>query len=117
MLNLVFLKFDTEIFRRTLKITSIVSMIATIVFYEISFTKRSSTYAIHGVETMMFAIYLIYSLSLYKTNPDQYVKINVIAEIVIILYYIIKSIVMNIQMKKKSEHHQSDIRAILRRTN
>ena len=86
MLNLVFLKFDTEIFRRTLKITSIVSMIATIVFYEISFTKSSSTYAIHGVETMAFAIYLMYSLSFYKTNADQYIKINVIAEIVIILY-------------------------------
>ena len=117
MLNLVFLKFDTDVFRRTLKVTSIVSMIATIVFYEISFTKNSSTYAIHGIEMMAFSIYLIYSLSFYKTNADQYVKINVIAEILIIVYYIIKSIVMNIQMRKKSEHHQSDIRAILRRTN
>ena len=117
MLNLIFLKFDTDIFRRALKVTSIVSMIATIVFYEISFTKNSSTYAIHGIEMMAFSIYLMYSLSFYKTNADQYIKINIIAEIIIIIYYIIKSIIMNIQMRKKSEHHQSDIRAILRRTN
>ena len=115
-LQFVYLNTDIEVFRRTLKLTSIILMCITIVIFEIAYKKNNTTIAGHGIEVMFLSLYNLICLSFYLKTPEDFVNINVIALSIFLAYFVIKSIVVDIIIRKRTRHHTSDIHEITKNT-
>ena len=111
-LNLGFKNIEKNIFSTDLKVFSITSVIMAIFMFERAYKKQSKTLAVHGIEILCVAIVTIALLYVSILKAEIFLQCILIASVVTILYYLIKSFVKYILVKRKNNKENNELNTI-----
>lgn len=103
----------TDIFIRVYRIATLIICLFTIIFIEYAYKKNSNLLIIISIEMIILTLYSIFAISAYSLYYGQFYKIIICAEVTIIIYYAIKSIVSIHKIKKNYFNNLSDIKTIV----
>lgn len=109
------LNIETSIFLTDLKVFSLGLIIFTIILFEISYKKENGNLAIHGIECLVLAIFMLFCTYLYTVYmKDFYIYVSIFSYIAA-AYYVGKAVVIHKKMKKKYYASLSDIDEIIKK--
>ena len=111
-LNLGAMHIRPEIYLVDLKVFSLVSIAITIGTYERAYHKDSGRIAIHGIELMVLSIITLIALYIQQTYPAILTDILNAVAVLYAVYFVMKSIIVHLEMKKVALKRASDIRKI-----
>lgn len=113
-INLGFYNLESVKFLKDLQVFTITTIGITIIIFEIAYKKDSSELAIHGIESLAVSICTLMTIYIggYHHSKFSYI-INIIA-MLFAIYYVAKSIVIYIKLRKKALKRVSDIDKIRR---
>lgn len=113
-INLGFYNIEPSKFIKDLQVFSIITIGITIIIFEKAYKKDSSELAIYGIESLILSICTLLTIfiGINYNNKFSYI-INTIA-ILFATYYVGKSIVIYIKLRKKALKRVSDIDKIRR---
>lgn len=113
-INLGFYNIEPSKFIKDLQVFSIITIGITIIIFEKAYKKDSSELAIYGIESLILSICTLLTIfiGINYNNKFSYI-INTIA-ILFATYYVVKSIVIYIKLRKKALKRVSDIDKIRR---
>lgn len=109
------LNIDSDIFLTDLRVFSVSLIIVTIILFERSYKKDSFNLLVHGLECFAFAIFMLYSISIYSLYIQDFDFIVAMASLAIAIYYVGKSIIIYIKMRKKYLESVNDISDIIKK--
>ncbi len=112
-LNLGFKNIEGERFVTDLKVFSIILILITIFLFEKAYKKDSGIEALYGVECFVLAVGTLVLAYIKIGYPIYFIKITVILNIVISLYYCVKSFVIYLKEKIKYKNSISDVKEII----
>lgn len=112
MINVGFNTVEQSIFYIDLKMASIALIISTIIVFEIAYKKDSGKYAIHGIEMMFLSICTLFTESIYKLYNDKFIYIIGTFSFLFSIYYVAKSIIIYLKMKKSVSKISTDVNKI-----
>jgi prepilin signal peptidase PulO-like enzyme (type II secretory pathway) len=113
-INVVFLKISTNIFSITAKVASVVSMVITVILFEIAYRKENLEMALYAIELMVISIIIMYIPYAYIHMGENIRKALMLSPAYIFVYYVIKNIVTNIKLRKDYLNSLSDIKEIVK---
>ena len=113
-INLGFYNIAPAKFLVDLQVFSILTIGITIIIFEIAYKKDSGELAIYGIETLFVAICTLLTIyiGMYYKTKFSYI-INTIS-MLFAIYYVTKSIIIYVKMRKKALKRASDIDKIRR---
>lgn len=111
-LNLGAMHIRPEVYLVDLKVFSLVSIAITIGTYERAYHKDSGRIAIHGIELMVLSIITLIAIYIQQTYPSMLIDILNAVAVLYALYFVMKSIIVHLEMKKVALKRASDIRKI-----
>lgn len=113
-INLGFYNIEPSKFIKDLQVFSIITIGITIIIFEKAYKKDSGELAIYGIESLILSICTLLTIfiGINYNNKFSYI-INTIA-ILFAIYYVGKSIVIYIKLRKKALKRVSDIDKIRR---
>ena len=111
-LNLGAMHIRTEVYVIDLKVFSLVAIAITIATYERAYQKDSGRIAIHGIELMLLAIITLVTLYMEQTYPTIVTNVLNAVAVLYAVYFVMKSIIIHLEMKKIALKKASDIRKI-----
>lgn len=113
-INLGFYNLEPAKFLKDLHVFSIITIGITIIVFEMAYKKDNSELAIHGIEALAVSICTLITIYIreYYISKFSYI-VNTIA-ILFAIYYVAKSIVIYIKLRKKALRRVSDIDKIRR---
>ena len=111
-LNLGAMHIRPEVYLVDLKVFSLVSIAITIGTYERAYHKDSGRIAIHGIELMVLSIITLIALYIQQTYPAILTDILNAVAVLYAVYFVMKSIIVHLEMKKVALKRASDIRKI-----
>ncbi len=106
---------EKNIFLTTIKVLSMVTIIADIVVLEIAYKKDSGKYAVKGIELMILAITTLVSLKIYMHYNNKFVSAITSIALLFAIYYVGKSIVIYMKQKREAKKYKNDIRKIAKK--
>jgi len=113
-INLASINIEPEKLETDLKVFSIITIFLTIIIFEIAYKKDSGKITIYGIESLLISLstlFLAYFFTIYsKTFNLMVFWISLIFAI----YYVLKSIIIYIRMKKQYKKSLSDINDIIK---
>lgn len=109
------LNIETPIFLTDLKVFSIGLIIFTIILFEISYQKENGNLCIHGIECLVLAVFVLFSNYLYSINIKDFQAYVSLFAYAFAIYYVAKSIILYLKMKKQYEKSLSDIDEIIKK--
>ena len=109
------LNIDRKEFIVDIKFFSIISLIATIIIFEKAYKKDNGELAIHGIEGLVFSIYVLFLPYIYFSPNKMIQLIFVIAPIYFGIYYAIKSIIIEKRITKAHYKSLSDVKEIIKK--
>lgn len=109
------LNIETTIFITDLKVFSIFLIVITIFLFEYSYRKQNRNICVHGIECLALAIFILLSTCLYTMFFKDFQLIVAFALMVCGIYYVLKSILVYIKMKKKYSSKINDINEIIKK--
>ena len=89
-----------ESFSIDIKVLSILSIITTVIIFEIAYKKDSGKLTIRGIEILLLAISNLLLIYIYSFFNQSFVIINLIFAVSFVIYYFIKTIVVYKKDKK-----------------
>lgn len=113
-INLGFYNINPAKFLIDLQVFSFLTLAITIVVFEIAYKKDNGELAIYGIESLILSICTLLTIyiGLYHNSKFTYI-INTIS-MLFAIYYVAKSIIIYIKMRKKALKRVSDIDKIRR---
>ena len=90
------------------------SITITIIIFEKAYKKDSLDITIYGIEALAFSICTLMTIYIGINYHNKYTYIINIIAMLFAIYYIIKSIIIYIKMKKKALKKVSDIHKIVK---
>lgn len=112
MINVGFNTVEQSVFYIDLRMASMALIISTIIVFEIAYKKDSGKYAIHGIEMMFLSICTLFTESIYKLYNDKFIYIMGTFSFLFGIYYVGKSIVIYLKMKKSVSKISTDVNKI-----
>ena len=111
-INLGFINLESSKFLKDLQVFSIIAIGITIIIFETAYKKDSGELAIYGIEFLILSICTLLTIfiGINYNNKFSYI-INIIA-ILFAIYYVGKSIIIYIKLRKKALKRVSDINKI-----
>lgn len=115
LLTLGSLNIETTAFITDLKVFSIGLIILTIILFEYSYKNDNANVCIHGIECLVLAIFTLFSISLYSIYFRDFHLIVSSISYLFAIYYVAKSIIIQVKMKKKYIESINDINEIIKK--
>jgi hypothetical protein len=113
-INLIFLNIKSNIFSMITKFASVISMFITVILFEISYRKENLEMALYAIELMVISIIIMYIPYAYIHMSENIRKAIMLTPLYFAIYYIIKSIIINIKLKKDYFNSLSDVKEIVK---
>lgn len=113
-INLGFYNLDPSKYLKDLQVFSMLSITITIIIFEKAYKKDSLDITIYGIEALAFSICTLMTIYIGINYHNKYTYIINIIAMLFAIYYIIKSIIIYIKMKKKALKKVSDIHKIVK---
>lgn len=95
-------KLQTEIYLTDIRVFSSITLGITLVLFEIAYKKDSDELALYGVESLVISITTLLTIYILQSNKGKYVYIMNTISLLFAIYYVAKSIVIYVKMKKKA---------------
>ena len=111
-LNLGAVHIRPEVYLVDLKVFSLVAMAVTVATYERAYHKDSGRIAIHGIELMILSIITLVALYIQQMYPTILTDVLNAVAILYAVYFVTKSIIVYLEMKKVALKRASDIKKI-----
>lgn len=115
LISLGSLNIETPIFITDLKVFSMGLIVLTVIIFEVSYRKENGNLCIHGIETLVIAIFMLFSTYLYTMYMKEFFMYVSIFAYIMAIYYAVKSIIIYRKMKKKYIASLSDIDKIVKK--
>lgn len=106
---------ETNIYVTDLKVFTTGLAISTIILFEMSYRKNSGKLCINGIECFFLTLVVMISIYNCRLYYDQYIKMLALAEFLFSIYYVGKSIVLYLKMKKIYANTHNDISEIIKK--
>lgn len=115
-INLGTINIEMSIYQLDLKILSLIMLGITIVLFEIAYKKDNDCIAIHSIESLFVSIIIaLLYIPFKKLGIEQFRNITILCMVVTFVYYLIKSLIIYIKMKKKYFKDKNDISEIIKK--
>ena len=101
----------------SMKLVCIVLAIICVIYFELSYRKDSGYLFLHGAEFLVLAMITLFNIYAYSLFYASYNKILIYISIVVVVYYVIKTIVTLRNMKKQYYESLNDIKEIVKKGN
>lgn len=115
LISLGSINIETPVFITDLKVFSVALIVFTIMLFEYSYRKENANICIHGIECFVLAIFILVSTYLYTVYLSDFYLIVSIASFLFAIYYVGKSILIYIKMRKKYFESVNDITEIIKK--
>lgn len=115
LISLGSLNIETPVFMTDLKVFSVTLIVFTILLFEHSYRKENANICIHGIECLILAIFTLLSTYLYTIYLSDFYLIVSIASFLFAIYYVGKSILIYMKMRKKYFESINDISEIIKK--
>ena len=115
-LNLGCLKLKGETYLNDLRVFTGILVAITVFMFEKAYRKESKDFAIMGIETFFVALVTLFASLIYIENYPKFVIIVNIFALLFAIYYVGKSIIIYLKMKKAALKKISDVRNIISRS-
>ncbi len=106
---------ETNIYITDLKVFTIGLAISTVILFEESYRRNSGKLCINGIECFFLTLTVMVSIYNCRLYYDQYIKMLALVEFLFSIYYVAKSIVVYINMKKEYVNTHNDISEIIKK--
>lgn len=113
-INLGFYNIEQAKFLVDLQVFSMVSIAITIIIFEVAYKKDSGELAIYGIESLVLSICTLLTINLGINYRNKFSYIINTISMLFAIYYVVKSIIIYIKMKRKALKRASDIDKIRR---
>ena len=114
IINILYLNTDASIFVNSTKIISMLVIIAVIVFFELAYKHEDKTFAINGIETLVYDVFIMFIPYVYFLISDDARAVFMFLPVIFAIYYIIKSIGSYVYLHKAYLNSLSDVKEILK---
>ena len=114
-LNILSLQLDTTLYILGIKILCVVLPIISVIYFEFSYRKDNGYLFMHGAEFLVLATITLFSVYAYSIFFITYNSILLYILIVVIIYYIIKTIFTLRNMKQEYYKSLNDIKEIAKK--
>lgn len=108
-INLGYINIKPQNFVIDLRVFSITSIVITVLIFEYAYKKNSDKYAISGIEVLVFSIVNLFLEAVYNNYQDKFMYIVAIVPVIFAIYYLIKSLIIYIKLRKKALKQASDV--------
>lgn len=113
-INLGFYNLEPSKYLKDLQVFSMLSISITIIIFEKAYKEDSLELTIYGIEALVFSITTLMAIYIGINYNNKYTYIINVISILFAIYYVIKSIIIYIKMKKKALKKVSDIHKIIK---
>ncbi len=108
-----FKNIEKEIFITDLKVFSVSILVISIILFENSYKRENKSLAIFGIEILILAIINIALMYVDIMNNELFMITTLTITMAFILYYIIKSIIIFVKMRKSYYKQNSELSEII----
>ena len=108
------INIDARTFITDLRVFSIGLIIFTILLFEISYRKENTNLCIHGIEVFVLSLLTLFSIYAYVIYNNKFQILVAIVSYIFALYYVIKSTIIYLKMRKNYYKSLSDINQIVK---
>lgn len=109
------LNIESAVFITDLKVFSMILIISTVLLFEYSYKKDSGNICIHGIECFVLAVFMLISIYLYTAYFKSFDLIIASASFIFAIYFVAKSIIIYVKMRKKYLASVNDISEIIKK--
>lgn len=109
------ININTDAFLTDLKVFSILTLLCAIVLFEKSYKNSNSNLCIHGIEILLLAIATLSAIYTYSIFVDTFKLLIALESFAFGIYYILKSIIIYIKLRKKYYKKENDIKDIIKK--
>lgn len=113
IINAIFLNVSESVFDICVKTFAIVLISATVIIFEIAYRKDSAKICITGIEFLVYSVIVLYIRYIYLHTTQIYRGIIMTIPIFIAVYYIGKTIIIYIKIRRDYKNDLSDIKELL----
>ena len=115
LVSLGSLNIESSVFITDLKVFSMVLIVSTVLIFEYAYKKDDGNICIHGIECFALAIFTLISIYLYTMYFRNFNLIIASASFIFAIYYVAKSIIIYVKMRKKYFASVNDISEIIKK--
>lgn len=112
-LNIAFWNFETNLYISMLKISSCIIGISSIIFFEIGYKRDNEYIFLNGAEIFITGILSLAYIYAYSLFFNTYSKMLMSITIILLIYFVIKVVILNIKMHRKYLKEKNDIKNIV----
>ena len=113
IINFAYLRLNETEILIGLKVLSIIILFLSITIFEVAYRKDDGILAIHGIEMLVLALHTLSINHVIQIAKLEFTTYVLISSYIFILYYIIKSIIINTIEKRNYLKSLSDIKEIV----
>ena len=113
LINFSYLRMEEDMLLKGLKIASLIVLLLTIIIFEIAYHKDSGKIAIHGIETLILAFHTLTIWHIVNKLNISFETYILFSNYAFAIYYILKSILIYTNEKRKYLKSLSDIHEIV----
>lgn len=103
-----------ETFIIYLQVFSVIMIGITIIVFEKAYKKDSAEYTIHGIEALTLSITTLLSIYIFARYERKFIYIMLTICYLFAIYYVAKSIIIYVRMKKRALKRTKDIHKIVK---
>ena len=104
---------ETQKYITIIKIFSIILIIGTTIMFEISYRTNRNNIIIHSIEMLTLSFFTLFLISGYSIYYGNFYKITPTGIIASVIYYMLKSVLIITNSKRKYKRSQNDIEKIV----
>ena len=112
-INFAYLRIDRNILLQAIKIASIIIVLLSIAIFEIAYHKDNGSIAINGIEVLILAIHTLTVWTVVNKFEIEFQTYILFSTYAFAIYYILKSIIIYTNEKRKYLNSLSDIHEIV----
>ena len=113
-INLGSINIEPQKLELDLKVFSVVTILITVAIFEIAYKKDSGIVAIYGIESMFVSLSTLFLTYLFTIYNKTFHLIVFWISLAFAIYYVLKSIIIYLKMKKEYKKSLSDINDIIK---
>lgn len=114
LFKFAFVTLEPVYFVTLMNAFSIITIVFTIIVFEIAYKKDSDVLAIHGIEMMFLAIITLLFKFVYMNYMPYFIRATTIVAILYAIYYAIKATRIYIKARKKFKNNTKEIEEIVK---
>ena len=115
LLNIAYIKLDTEVYKRTVQIVTMIALFVAIYLFERAYKEDKEETALDGIEILVFSAYILTIKHITQKYGLNYKFYVMLVSYVFDIYFILKSIIIYTKGRKEISDSYSDIREIVKK--